>query len=135
MEKDGPELQEALKEYTEKGRQNNTVGSFIEEFWNEAYLATPNDTVVTNLNPYFVLEASPDPKLQDQSRRAASLTFAAVKFASMLRREQLSPDTLRNGKPLCMDQFKVLFGASRQPKISSDGCDEVDVYNDSSHGT
>lgn len=127
----GPKLQQALLEYEQEGIEHGTRGSYIEEFWNESYLA-PDESVVLNLNPFFVLEQSPDPKIaKDQLRRAASLTFASVKLASLLRHETLTPDIFR-GKPLCMDQFKVLFGSARQPG-GKQVCDQVTVYNDSTH--
>jgi Choline/Carnitine o-acyltransferase len=88
--------------------------------------------VVLNLNPYFVLEEGPDPKIaKDQLHRAASLCFASVKMASSLRNQTLKPDIFK-GKPLCMDQFKALFGSSRQPTLNDS--DDVHVYNDSTHG-
>ena len=125
---DGPKLQQALLDYDAfPGR-----GSYIEEFWNESYL-TPDSSVVMNLNPFFVLEEGPDPKIaKNQLRRAASLTFAAVNMASLLKDDALTPDVFK-GNPLCMDQFKVLFGSSRQPSESN--MDEVHVYPDSSHST
>lgn len=52
---DGPILQKLLMEYDEKGREEGTVGSYVEEFWTDAYLA-PDSSVVMNLNPFFVLE-------------------------------------------------------------------------------
>lgn len=90
-----------------------------------------------NLNPFFVLEDAPDPKMaNDQVRRAASLAYASVKFASVLKQETLPPDMFR-GSYLCMDQFRALFGSSRHPgshdHVSSS--DEVHVYSDSCHGT
>jgi Choline/Carnitine o-acyltransferase len=132
LEADGPVLQEALLEYERVGIETGHWGSYVEEFWNESYLA-PDASVVLNLNPYFVLEDAPDPKIaKDQLKRAAGLCFASVNIASLLQHETLSPDVFK-GKPLCMDQFKALFGSSRQP---SDGVsDEVHVYSDSSHGT
>jgi hypothetical protein len=103
----------------------------VEEFWNESYLK-PDASVVLNLNPYFVLEEGPDPKIaKDQLHRAASLCFASVRMASSLRNQTLKPDIFK-GKPLCMDQFKALFGSSRQPTLNDS--DDVHVYNDSSHG-
>lgn len=132
LETDGPTLQQSLLEYERVGIETGHWGSYVEEFWNESYLA-PDASVVLNLNPYFVLEDAPDPKIaKDQLKRAAGLCFASVKIASLLQHETLSPDVFK-GKPLCMDQFKALFGSSRQP---SDGVsDEVHVYSDSSHGT
>ena len=131
----GPKLQEALTAYEQEGFESGDFGSYVEEFWNEAYLA-PDSSVVLNLNPFFVLEGGPDPKTaSDQLRRAASLTFASIKLASMLKHETLKPDTFK-GKALCMDQFKVLFGSSRQPGSHdcADSLDDVHVYGDSSHG-
>mmetsp|Transcript_11155 Transcript_11155/g.21350 ORF Transcript_11155/g.21350 Transcript_11155/m.21350 type:complete len:779 (+) Transcript_11155:313-2649(+) len=130
----GPKLQEALLEYEKEGYESGEFGSYVEEFWNEAYLS-PDSSVVLNLNPFFVLEGGPDPKTaSDQLRRAASLCFASVKLASMLKHETLKPDLIK-GTPLCMDQFKVLFGSSRQPgSHDCDGSfDDVHVYGDSSH--
>jgi carnitine O-acetyltransferase len=132
LENEGPILQEHLYEYEEEGTRNHEIGSYVEEFWNESYLS-PDSSVVLNLNPYFVLEDAPDPKIaKDQIRRAASLCFAALKMASLLKHEALPPDTFK-GRALCMDQFKALFGSSRQPNVRGVS-DDVHVYNDSIHG-
>ena len=127
----GPILQQALVDYEKEKVESGEIGSYVEEFWNDSYLS-PDASVVLNLNPFFVLEDGPDPKIaKDQLKRAASLCFASIKLASVLKTENLPPDTFK-GRPLCMDQFKVLFGSSRQP--SMDSSDDVHVYNDSSHG-
>ena len=132
LQGDGPQLQQALIDYQEEKIASGEIGSYVEEFWNDSYLS-PDASVVLNLNPFFVLEDGPDPKIaKDQLRRAASLCFASTKLASLLKTETLSPDIFK-GKPLCMDQFKVLYGASRQPSV--DSSDDVHVYNDSTHGT
>ena len=52
---DGPKLQKLLVEYDEQGKEDGKVGSYVEEFWTDAYLA-PDSSVVMNLNPFFVLE-------------------------------------------------------------------------------
>ena len=128
----GPLLQQALLQYDKEGFESGELGSYVEEFWNESYLA-PDASVVLNLNPYFVLSELPDPKMtKDQLRCAASLAFSSIKIASLLKHEALRPDVFR-GKPLCMDQFRALFGSSRQP--AKQNVDEVHVYSDSSHGT
>ncbi len=127
---DGPTLQKLLVEYDENGRTKGTLGSFVEEFWSDAYLA-PDASVVMNLNPFFVLEDGPDnKKSKDQCARAASLAFSAIKFASSLKQETIKPDQIR-GKTLCMDQFRALFGACRVPKIGER--DTVEVDPESSH--
>jgi carnitine O-acetyltransferase len=126
---DGPKLQELLLEYEREGTKDGIMGSYIEEFWNESYLV-PDQSVVLNLNPFFVLEDGPDPKTaRDPIRRAASLCFAAVKLASTVREETLLPDIFKEN-PLCMDQYKGVFGAARVPHLSGD---DIDVYPHSSH--
>lgn len=128
----GPVLQQALIDYEADAVASGTFGSYVEDFWNECYLG-PDSSVVLNLNPFFVLEQGPDPKTAtDQLHRAASICFAALKIASQLKDETLPPDTFK-GNPLCMDQYKVLFGASRQPAMHKS--DDVHVYTSSSHGT
>ena len=53
---DGPKLQALLEEYAKDQL------SYVEEFWSDAYLV-PDDQVVLNLNPFFVLEDHPDAKV------------------------------------------------------------------------
>jgi carnitine O-acetyltransferase len=130
MKEDGPKLQKILLEYDCEGTKSGELGSYVEHFWNESYLA-PDSSVVLNLNPFFVLEDGPDPKIaKDPIRRAASLCFASVKMASMLKSEKVKPDTFR-GKPLCMDQFKALFSTARVPSRHSK--DSINVYEESNH--
>jgi carnitine O-acetyltransferase len=111
---DGPELHAALLEYDkEPGR-----ASYVEDFWTSSYL-NYDDPVVLNLNPFFVLEDDPTPSRSNQIARATSLILSSLKFASALANETLPPDVWR-GNPLCMVQFKRLFGSSRRPDGGAD---------------
>jgi hypothetical protein len=88
MKDDGPKLQELLLSYDREGRETGEMWSCVKQFWNDSYLA-PDSSIVLNLNPLFVLEDSPDPKIaKDPIRRGASLCFASVKLASQLRYEE-----------------------------------------------
>ena len=49
LKTEGPSLHERLQEYA------STRASYIEEFWYESYLQH-SDSVVLNLNPFFILE-------------------------------------------------------------------------------
>lgn len=49
LHRDGPLLQERLHQYA------STRTSYIADFWNDAYLQA-TDSVVLNLNPFFILE-------------------------------------------------------------------------------
>jgi carnitine O-acetyltransferase len=108
----GPHLDELLREYAE------TRDSYIEQFWYDSYL-NYDSPVVLNLNPFFLLEDDPTPMNNTQVKRAASLTTSSLEFVRALRREELPPDMIRD-TPLCMEQYKKLFGSARIP--SSTGC-------------
>lgn len=115
---DGPKLQTLLQKYNASA-DGNGVGSYVEEFWSDSYLA-PDCSVVLNLNPFFLLESHPDPKTaSDPVLRASELVFASLKLVYRIQNETLAPDTFR-GKPLCMDQFKALFGSCRVPHEGQD---------------
>eukprot|EP00301_Raphidiophrys_heterophryoidea_P007125 c12803_g1_i1.p1 GENE.c12803_g1_i1~~c12803_g1_i1.p1 ORF type:complete len:741 (-),score=205.48 c12803_g1_i1:689-2911(-) len=105
-------LHKSLKTYAEDH------DSFVEEFWNDSYL-TPKDSVVLNLNPFFVLADDPTPARNNQTARAASLTYSALKFCCTYRSGKLAPDVFR-GTPLCMSQYNNLFGSARTPNPQKD---------------
>ncbi|OQR93505.1 choline/Carnitine O-acyltransferase [Achlya hypogyna] len=119
---DGPKLQEKLIEYAADKK------SFIEDFWYEAYF-NYKESVVLNVNPFFVLEDDPTPTRAKQIPRAASLILSSLKFIHALRREVLPPDVVR-GSPLCMNQFRMLFGTTRLPTRAND---HVKIAPDSKH--
>ena len=112
LESDGPALQEQLLQY------DKNHASYVEEFWDDGYLMG-NESVVLNLNPFFILEDEPDPNRGSQLRRAANLTLASLSFIHDLRHELLEPDTVR-GTPLDMYQYHRLFGMARIP--TKHGC-------------
>lgn len=49
LQKEGPKLHKRLVEYAA------TKASYIEEFWDDAYLEH-QESVVLSLNPFFILE-------------------------------------------------------------------------------
>ncbi|KAG8526232.1 uncharacterized protein KY384_000225 [Bacidia gigantensis] len=112
LKAEGPELQSRLKKYA-TGKT-----SYIEQFWYDSYLNFDN-SVVLNLNPFFLLEDDPTPARNNQVTRAASLIVSALCFVRAVRKEELPPDTIR-GQPLCMYQFSRLFGTARVP--TDNGC-------------
>ncbi|KAK6466018.1 mitochondrial carnitine acetyltransferase [Scheffersomyces coipomensis] len=113
----GKYLDEELRNFSK------TRNSYIEQFWYDSYL-NYDSPVVLNLNPFFLLEDDPfnndNHHTDPQVKRATSLTLSSLKFIQALKNEQLSPDVLKNGQPLCMYQYSKLFGASRIP--THNGC-------------
>ncbi|KAL4915123.1 Choline/Carnitine o-acyltransferase-domain-containing protein [Aspergillus aurantiobrunneus] len=112
LKSDGPGLQEKLLKYA------SSQTSYIEQFWYDSYLNC-DSPVVLNLNPFFLLEDDPTPARNNQVTRSASLVVSALSFVRAVRREELSPDTVR-GTPLCMYQYSRLFGTARVP--TENGC-------------
>lgn len=132
-EKEHEKTKEAVKRFLEDGsgafldselrKYSHTRASYIEQFWYDSYL-NYDSPVVLNLNPFFLLEDDPFNNettcVNPQVKRAASLTLSSLKFIRALKNETLPIDTLKNGQPLCMYQYKKLFGSSRIP--TEDGC-------------
>ncbi|KAI4206991.1 MAG: hypothetical protein LQ346_000823 [Caloplaca aetnensis] len=112
LKSDGLELQARLKKYA-TGKT-----SYIEQFWYDSYLNFDN-SVVLNLNPFFLLEDDPTPARNNQVTRAASLVISSLSFVRAVRKEELPPDTLK-GTPLCMYQYSRLFSTARIP--TENGC-------------
>ncbi len=125
IKKEGHGLDNALKEYAKD------KNSYIEEFWDLAYLAYDVPTVI-NVNPVFVLEDDPTPARNQQIPRATSLILSSLKFVRALRRQTLEPDSFK-GKPLCMSQFQSLFGSARYRDPSVPGRDIVVTAENPTH--
>jgi len=125
LRSDGPRVQQSLIEYAKN------KPSYIEEFWYGRYdsYLQHSDSVVLNLNPFFVLENDPTPSRSSQLPRAASLIISSLGFIHDLRTGILEPDTVR-GIPLDMDQYKQLFGTARIP--TDHGC-KMETASDSTH--
>lgn len=107
LKNEGPKLDAKLRKYAE------SRDSYIEAFWDAAYLDT-TESVVLNLNPFFVLEDDPTPSRGNQMGRAVGLIMASLGFVHDLRTGQLEPDNMR-GTPLDMYQYSRLFGTARIP--------------------
>ncbi|KAE8249022.1 hypothetical protein A4X13_0g5372 [Tilletia indica] len=123
LENEGPKLHADLQEYASQ-RDN-----YVEAFWEGDYLAA-SDSVVLNLNPFFILEDDPTPSRGNQMMRTASLILASLSFVHDLRTGQLEPDNVR-GTPLDMHQYTRLFGTARIP--TANGCRLEGYSDESSH--
>lgn len=91
LEKEGPKLQAELVSYAED------KSSYIEQWWDESYLSA-GDSVVLNLNPFFILEDDPTPSRGNQLMRTANLILASLAFVHDLRNGVLEPDTVRGSE-------------------------------------
>ncbi|MGH1419729.1 MAG: choline/carnitine O-acyltransferase [Hyphomicrobiaceae bacterium] len=92
------------------------VHSWLDDFWSQRYLGR-RDPIAINANFFFLF---PNTGL-DQIARATNLIAGAVHYKHQLDNETLPVATMR-GKPLCMEETKYLFSATRIP---AHGRDEV----------
>lgn len=122
---EGQTLDSALREYAKD------KNSYIEEFWDDAYLAYDVPTVI-NINPMFILEDDPTPARNQQIPRATSIILSSLKFVRAIKKGTLEPDTFR-GKPLCMSQYLSLFGSARYRDPSNPTKDIVVTADNSTH--
>ena len=125
LHKDGPILQDRLKDYD----KFTSAGSYIEKYHNnEGYLKVDSNVVI-NSNPFFLFEDDPTPTRNDQLVRATSLVHSSLKFISTLKQDRMDPDTIK-GTPLCMSQYKRMFGTAR---IAEEKQDSIKVDSKSGH--
>jgi hypothetical protein len=52
LQRDGPRLQDLLVEYDRSGRKTGEIGSYVEEFWNDSYLAPDSSVVLVRFNVF-----------------------------------------------------------------------------------
>ncbi|KDN53214.1 hypothetical protein K437DRAFT_253229 [Tilletiaria anomala UBC 951] len=112
LKNEGPRLHKNLEEYAASRT------SYISEFWDESYLQA-SESVVLNLNPFFILEDDPTPSRGNQLMRTTNLILASLAFIHDMRNGVLEPDRVR-GTPLDMYQYTRLFGTARIP--TAQGC-------------
>eukprot|EP00960_Hanusia_phi_P029671 748095-Hanusia_phi.AAC.1 len=139
LENEGPVLHEKLLEYD----CMPGINSYIENFWEDAYLnqrrcgqegrarilTLPYSSIAINTNPFFVLEDDPTPSRTSQIARATTLVWSSLKFCQSVRAGELEPDMFRT-TPLCMRQYLRLFGTTRIPRTVRD---DVKTCGDARH--
>lgn len=122
--------EQAAKLYSLLEQKSCVDNSYIESYWDSAYLDYNVPTPI-NINPVFILEDDPTPSRSKLLSRAVSLVFSSLKFIRAVRTGTLQPDRVKD-IPLCMDQFKSLFGSARVPNDSGNG-DKIVTSSTSTH--
>jgi len=106
----GRELQRRLVERASRP----DVPNWLEPFWEDMYLSF-RDSLVIHSSVFYALEE----REKEWSSRAASLVLGALAFRRKILEESLPPD-MERGEPLCMAQFRRVFGTTRVPCASRD---------------
>ena len=106
----GERLHTALQSFDEQPG----IHSWLDIFWPSRYLGR-RDPIALNANFFFLFK----PGNMGQSERAATLISAALNYKLSLDKETI-PAAMNRQTPLCMDQVKYLFSATRVPGAKQD---------------
>ncbi|RKO93566.1 acyltransferase ChoActase/COT/CPT, partial [Blyttiomyces helicus] len=123
----GQVLQQRLIEH-----DNAQEESWLEDLWlDQAYLGWRAPTLINSnwwtqfkdrddVKPMLLKRPPPENVLTAfQIKRAAELITNLVNFNELVNNEQIPPEDVR-GTPLCMNQYKHIFSASRIPGVKKD---------------
>ncbi|KAI9015355.1 acyltransferase ChoActase/COT/CPT [Hyaloraphidium curvatum] len=123
------ELQDRLLKFAKE--EEAATGNWLDRLWlRKAYLEY-RDSVVINVSYWMAFDNSPlqpaallaNPPAAGtfsewQLKRAANLTRALLVYKGMIDREEIAPEygnKATKTQPMCMHQFKLLFGGQRFP--------------------
>ncbi|HOO64624.1 MAG TPA: choline/carnitine O-acyltransferase, partial [Synergistaceae bacterium] len=110
----GASLQKALEVHASRENMPN----WLEPFWDDSYLCSRLSLPLYS-NIFYLLEAPEEKIFSGQAERAAILALRGAAFYRAIREERFPPNTER-GTPLCMSQYRRVFGASRIPRENRD---------------
>lgn len=109
----GQQLQTKLEA---KAADPNTK-NWLYEWWNDGAYLTYRDPVVPYVSYFY---SHKDDKLRkDPATRAAAISTAALAFKTEVDNKTLEPEVMKK-LPLCMDSYKYMFNASREPIANRD---------------
>lgn len=113
MDNEGPILQKKLEQWS---RKND--GNWLKPLWDNMYLDI-REPVVINVN-YFIKIITKHVQGQYSGIEIASVIISKlVDIYQEVFEESLKPEKIK-GQPLCMDQYKKMFSATRIPKLNRD---------------
>ena len=122
----GRSLHMQLSRVAEEGGEGGVYPfSYVEDFWNDMYLAGRWPAVI-NSNPFYILNV---PKA-DQAKQAAMFSHALFNWWGDVQRGRLKADTDGRGNSMCMFQYSRVLGATQIPKEAKD---ELHVNSEASH--
>ncbi len=125
-----------LQKRLEERAADKEVKNWLEDFWNESYLAYRQPLCI-NSNVFYLLDDIPELQGLSQTRIATLLIQAMLDFRQLIATETLAVDMERD-QPLCMIQYTKLFATTRIPQTESDirrnpHCDLFPTPGDARH--
>ena len=111
---DGKILQQALETWALREDMPN----WLEPFWDDSYLCSRLPLPIHS-NIFYLLESPEGNTSLGQAGRGAALALGAAALYDALRKESFPPG-MEGEAPLCMSQYRRVFGASRIPRKGRD---------------
>ncbi|MCC5911936.1 MAG: choline/carnitine O-acyltransferase [Clostridiaceae bacterium] len=111
---DGERLQNELYEWAKR----NSLSNWTVPLWYDVYL-NARYSLTINSNVFYLLEKTQKAEEFSQTHVAAALAICSFRFKSFIEGETLTVD-LQKGEPLCMEQYRKIFSATRIPKEQRD---------------
>eukprot|EP00924_Labyrinthula_sp_SR-Ha-C_P009331 maker-scaffold_2-snap-gene-20.37-mRNA-1 protein AED:0.01 eAED:0.01 QI:104/1/1/1/1/1/2/70/846 len=87
--------------------------NYIADWW-EKYVYLRGRTPLCVNSNYYIMDSKFRPTTS-QTKRAANVTYHFMKFAQLISEEKLEPLRIRGSIPLCMEQYRNMFGTCRVP--------------------
>jgi len=97
-----------------------TSSNYVLDWWEQYVYLAGRSPIMINSN-YYVLDGKYRPTT-NQLERAANICNGFLRFKDLIESETLEPMVIRNLIPLCMSQYRRMFGTSRIPGRE---CDEL----------
>ncbi|GBG25303.1 Carnitine O-palmitoyltransferase 1, muscle isoform [Hondaea fermentalgiana] len=90
-----------------------TSSNYVLDWWEQYVYLAGRSPIAINSN-YYALDSKYRPT-NNQLERAANTCHSFLRFKDLVESETLEPMTIRGLIPLCMSQYKRMFGTSRIP--------------------
>lgn len=102
--------------------------NYVSDWWEEYVYLRGRSPLMVNSN-YYGADSFAVPS-NNQTARAASMTYWMLQFRKKLDRQELKPIMSQGLVPLCSSQYERMFNTSRIPGVEGD---KIVHYEDSKH--
>lgn len=93
--------------------------NYVTDWWERFVYHRGRDPIMINSN-YYILDASVGAPCVSPVARAARLCTFMADFSRQVEHETLDPQTIRDVVPVCMNQYRRMFGTTRVPGRTGD---------------
>eukprot|EP00117_Sycon_ciliatum_P028013 scpid34788/ scgid22613/ Carnitine O-palmitoyltransferase 1, muscle isoform; Carnitine O-palmitoyltransferase I, muscle isoform; Carnitine palmitoyltransferase 1B; Carnitine palmitoyltransferase I-like protein len=100
--------------------------NYVSDWWEQYVYLRGRSPIMINSN-YYILDGFPR-TTNVQAARVGCLLHFLAKFKQDLELERVKPMLISNAVPLCMNQYKRVFGTTRLPGVEQDEIQHVPYW-------